>query len=202
MRLGVLGPAHDRIEALERAARFLHREAGADRIVYLGLDPGLDGIVRSWAETLVGGEASEESLFERAAARCAQAPHGEIELFLRAERDREALRAFESLPRDGSRLVELLAGRVVVMIHDKAQLDEDDIASATVLVFGKSADPLIKAVGSRWFVAPGPLGDFGILLLEDREDGVYLSLYDSVCREIRHERLFATGAAHLQVSKD
>ncbi len=200
MRLGLLGPATDRLDVLERAARFLHSEAGAERVIYLGLDGALDRVVEGWAESLVGAGAGDEQLFRRAAERCADASPMEIDAFVAAEREREALRAFEALPGDGTRLMELLGGRVAVLIHDKSNLDEDDIASATFLVFGKSVDPLVKAVGSRWFLAPGHLGDFGMMLLEERTDGVHLSLFDSVCREIRRERLVAAPAARISVS--
>lgn len=200
MRLGLLGPATDRLDVLERAARFLHTEVSAERIIYLGLDGALDREVENRAKSLVGADASEGQLFRRAAERCAAATPMEIDAFVGAERERESLRAFESLPGDGTRLMELLGGRVAVLIHDKANLDEDDIASATFLVFGKSTDPLVKAVGSRWFLAPGHLGDCGMMLLEERSDGVHLSLFDSVCREIRRERLVAAPAARISVS--
>ena len=200
MRLGLLGPATDSVDVLERSARFLHDEAGAERVIYLGLDGALDRVVEGWAKSLVGADAGDQRLFSRAAERCAKATPIEIDAFVTAEREREALRAFEALPGDGTRLMELLGGRVAVLIYDKANLDEDDIASATFLVFGKSADPLVKAVGSRWFLAPGHLGDFGMMLLEEGSDGVHLSLFDSVCREIRRERLVAAPAARISVS--
>ncbi|MEZ4221156.1 MAG: hypothetical protein R3B13_09510 [Polyangiaceae bacterium] len=200
MRLGLLGPATDRLDVLERAARFLHEDARAERVVYLGLDGALDRVVEKWATSLVGADAGEGALFARAAERCAEGSPMDIDAFVAAEREREALRAFEALPGDGTRLMELLGGRVAVLIHDKANLDEDDIASATFLVFGKSPDPLVKPVGSRWFLAPGHLGDFGLMLLEERADGVHLALFDSVCREIRRERLVAAPSARISVS--
>ncbi len=104
------------------------------------------------------------------------------------------------MPGADTRLVELLNGKVAVMIHDKALLDEDDIASATYLVFGKSAEPLVKPIGSRWFLSPGPLESHGIMLLEDGPDGVEMTLFDAQCREVRRERLSAGTSARLQVS--
>ena len=200
MRLGLLGPADERTEALGRAARFLHRDLSVNRAVYLGLDGALESLVRGWAQDLVGGAAPDDSaLWDRAAEHCVSAGPAGIDAFLSAERERESLQVFESLPGDGTRVIELLGGRVAVMIYDKSTLDEDDIASATLLVFGNSDEPLVKQVGSRWFLSPGRLGEFGVMMLDDREDGVHLSLYDGVCREIRRERLLATRQGRVNV---
>ena len=92
------------------------------------------------------------------------------------------------------------SGRVVVMIYDKADLDEDDIMPASLLVFGKSRQPLVKQVGSRWFLSPGLLEHFGVMTLEDHDDGIHLALFDSAGREVRRERLIAARAAKLRVS--
>jgi hypothetical protein len=89
---------------------------------------------------------------------------------------------------------------VVLMIHDKASLDEEDIVSAAVLVYGKSREPMVKQVGSRWFLSPGTLEHFGVMTLEDLDDGIHLVQFDSLCHEIRRERLIAARAPRLRVS--
>ena len=201
MRLGLIGPAQDDDEALERGAQFLVREVGVDRAVYLDVDNGLERVVSRWAAELVGGDPSDDAVWQRAAERCAEAEPGEIDEFIAAEREREALKLFESLPGDGTRVIELLNGRVAVMIYDKSDLDEEDMLPATFLVFGASRQPLVKQVGSRWFLSPGTLEHFGLMTLEDREDGVHLTLYDSLGREIRRERLTTErGTARMRIA--
>src|SRR6185369_15361056 len=126
-----------------------------------------------WARDLVGADPTEEALFTRAAARCANASPGEIDHFVEGERARLRLKMFVSLPSRSRRAVEILDGRVVLLVHDKATLDEEDIAAAQILVFGKSAEPMIRRVGPRMFVAPGPIatGDGGSALLDDGGGG-------------------------------
>ena len=199
MRLGLIGPEQDNDEALERVAHFLVREVAVDRAVYLDVDHGLERVVSRWAAELVGGDPSDQAVWYRAAERCAHASPSEIDEFIAAERERQALKVFESLPGDGTRVIELLNGRVAVMIHDKADLDEEDMLPASFLVFGASRQPLVKQVGSRWFLSPGTLDHFGVMTLEDREDGVHLTLFDSLCREIRRERLTSERGARLRV---
>jgi hypothetical protein len=200
MRLGLLGPEQGNEDALERAAQFLLRDLGVDRAVYLDIDQALDRLIQRWATELVGPNPTDDALWERAAERCAQAPPERVYEFIAAERERQSLKVFESLPGDGTRLIELLNGRVAVMIYDKAALDEEDMLPASFLVFGASRQPLVKRVGSRWFLAPGTLDHFGIMTLEDREDGVHLVQYDALCREIRRERLTSERTARLRVS--
>ncbi len=200
MRLGLLGPAVDHEEALERAVQFLFQDIAVDRAVYLGLDQALERVVRRWAERLVGDEPDDSAIWQRAVKACAVATPAEIDSFLVAERERRALSVFESLPGDGKCVIELLNGKIVVMTHDKADLDEEDILPASLLVFGKSAQPLVKQVGSRWFLAPGHLDHFGVMTLEDHDDGIHLTLFDSAGREVRRERLIAARQAKLRVS--
>jgi len=202
MRLGLLGPAQDHEHALERAARFLRQDIAVERAIYLGIDSTLDRVVRRWAEQLVGGDPDESASWSRAAERCARASHQAIDAFLDAERERRGLKVFESLPGDGTRVIEILNGKVAVMIYDKADLDEEDILPASVLVFGKSRDPLVKQVGSRWFLSPGSFDSGGVMTLEDHEDGIHLTLFDPDCREQRRELLIAARGTKLMVTSE
>jgi hypothetical protein len=198
MRLGLLGPAGAKESDLERGARFLYEDAGIDRAIYLGVDAALDSVVRSWAEKLVGGDPRDPALWRRAAERCVSASPAQIDAFLSAEQERRALKIFQSLPGDGTRVIELLNGKVVVMIYDKADLDEEDILSASVLVFGKSDAPLVKQIGSRWFLSPGPV-EGGVMTLEDQEDGIHVARFDGEGRELSRELLLGARATKLKV---
>ena len=62
-----------------------------------------------------------------------------IDKFVSSERARLHSQVFATLPK-GSRTIEILDGRVALFVFDKAVLDEEDIAAASVLVFGKSDD--------------------------------------------------------------
>ncbi len=188
MRLGLLGPARGNHDALLRAAQFLSGEVVVDRAVYMAVDGALDQVILEWAKSLVGGDPSEEAIWKRA-QRCLGASAAEIDEYVAAERERRALRIFEALPSDGARLVELLNGQVAVMINDADDLDEEDMLPAAYMLYGASEQPVVKQVGSRWFLAPGNLGHFGVMLLEDRDDGVHLVQFDNLCREVRRERL-------------
>ena len=185
-----------------RAAQFFVREIAVDRAVYLDIDQGLDQVVHRWARELVGGDPANQAVWARAAERCAQAGPKEIDEFISSERERRRLKVFESLPGDGTRAIELLNGKVAVMIYDKADLDEEDMLPASFLVFGASRQPLVKQVGSRWFLSPGSLDHFGVMTLEDREDGVHLTLFDTWCREIRRERLTGERGANFKITSN
>lgn len=202
MRLGLLGPAAGALGALEKAARFLRRELGAPRVVYLGVDGALDRVVETWAEQLVGPEVADEALCHRATARCLRADAATIDEYLERERERASLRMFESLPGDTTRVVELLAGKVALMIHDKAYLEEEDILPATWLLFGRSDEPLVKRIGRRWFLAPGTLPAAGVMLIDDEgvEGGLRVTTYTGALTELHSERLELTREVNLRVT--
>ncbi len=181
MRLGVLGPANGDLSGLARAAQRLLDQFRAERVIYLGLDDDLDRVVGAWASDLVGANPSDRVLFERAAHACVQSTPEQIDAFVASERARRRLRVFASLPPPPGRTIELLDGRVAVLLFDKAHLDEDDIAGASMLVFGKSDAPLIKRVGARTFIAPGRIGSEagGSALLDDEGEGVRVRVVSS-----------------------
>ena len=174
----MLGPAFGDLGGLARAAQLLLDEHRAERVIYLGLDDDLDRVVGAWASELVGANPSDLVIFERAARACAQANPEEIDAFVASERARRRLRVFSSLPPPPGRTIELLDGRVAVLLFDKAHLDEDDIAGASMLVFGKSDAPLVKRVGARTFIAPGRIGAErgGSAVLDDEDVGVRIRI--------------------------
>ncbi len=172
MRVGILGPASGDLDALARAARVLRDVASVDRVLYVGDDDALDRVVEQMARELVGGDPAASSLYLRAAERCADATPDAIDEFVAREEQREALRMFAAV-RPGSRTIEILDGRVVLFVHDKATLDEEDIVAASILVFGRSDAPLLRRVGTRVFVAPGAAG---AAVLDDGDGGVRIEL--------------------------
>jgi hypothetical protein len=178
MRLGILGPCQGDLPALAHAAQHLLDEARVERVIYLSEDDALEKIVFSWARDLVGGDPTEDALYDRAAARCATATAAEIDDFVAHERARLRLKVFVSLPRGRSRSLEILDGRVVLFVYDKAMLDEEDISAASLFVFGKSAASVIKKVGARTFLSPGPIGSDtgGSALLDDTGGGLRLEI--------------------------
>lgn len=150
-----------------------------DRAIYLGADGALDRVVEAWATELVHGEPSDEAVWERASRGCARSEAAAIDEFLRRERKRGQLKVFECLPHATARTIEIFEGLVAVILHDKALLDEEDILPASILVFGKSREPIVHKVGPRTFVSPGPLGHprGGLVLLADEAEAVVARFY-------------------------
>lgn len=200
MQLGLLGPSMGHDQALERAAEFLHKERRVDRVVYLGVDNSLETIVRRWAERLVGADPQQSAIWTRATERCLTGTADEIEHFIASERERQSLKLFESLPGETTRAIELLNGKVAVLIYDKAYLDEEDILPATLLVFGKSHEALVKRVGRRWFVSPGSFADAGLMVLDDHDGGIHLTTFDKQLKEKQRSRLSTSRGVRLRVS--
>ena len=70
---------------------------------------------------------------------------------------------------------------MAVLLYDKALLDEEDILPATLLIFGKSKEALVRQVGSRTFISPGEMvkGKSGVILFADDPNGdLNVSLFE------------------------
>jgi hypothetical protein len=201
MRLGILGPANGDMIGLARAAQILLDEAHAEKVIYVAEDGALEQVVVSWASEIVGDEPSGEGLFKRAAARCARAAPEEIDQFVEGERARLRLEVFVSLPSGQRRTIEILDGRVVLFVHDKALLDEEDIVAAQLLVYGKSREPLIRRVGSRVFLTPGPIGcpTGGAALLDDGAEGIRIEILGPGGEVTAHDQIGGPRPGKLKV---
>jgi len=203
VRLGLLGPANGELAALARASEFLLNGAKVTRAIYLGGDDAMEETVGLWAESLVGPDPSDEGIWRRAFPLASGGTVEQLDAFLRGERARLRLKSLEHLPPEQLRTVEMFGDRVAVLIHDKALLDEEDILSATFLIYGKSDAPLLRKIGPRWFLSPGPVASAGggaIVLDESGDsDEIVATLHDSDGRLVRTEALHASRVARMSV---
>lgn len=204
MRLGLLGPAGSDVGALGRAAEFLLNGARVHRAIYLGNDGALDRAVAAWARKLVGDDPSDDAAWRRAADIAVGGTAEQIDRFVQTERARLRLKSLEALPEQISRTIEMVGDRVAVLIHDKALLDEEDILAANLLFFGKSEGPLVRKIGARWFVTPGPIGSEGggIAVLDDEGDDITITIYDSTGKPSQREALTVHRATKMRVQGD
>lgn len=204
MRLGLLGPAGSDVGALGRAAEFLLNGARVHRAIYLGNDGALDRAVAAWARKLVGDDPSDDAAWSRAADIAVAGTAEQIDKFVASERARLRLKSLEALPEEISRTIEMVGDRVAVLIHDKALLDEEDILAANLLFFGKSDGPLVRKIGARWFVTPGPIGSEGggIAVLDDEGDEIMVTIFDSTGKVSHREALSLQRATKMRVQGD
>ncbi|HEY8073251.1 MAG TPA: hypothetical protein VIF62_04060 [Labilithrix sp.] len=204
MRLGLLGPSGGDVGALGRAAEFLLNGARVHRAIYLGNDGALDRAVAAWARKLVGDDPSDDGAWRRAAEVALKGTPEQIDKYVASERARQRLKSLEALSEQVSRTIEMIGDRVAVLIHDKALLDEEDILAANLLFYGKSDGPLVKKIGARWFVTPGPIGSAGggLAVLEDDGPDILVKIYDSTGKPGIEEALTQTRAAKMRVQGD
>lgn len=201
MRLGLLGPAGNDIGALGRAAEFLLNGARVHRAIYLANDGALDRAVAAWAKKLVSGDPSDDAAWKRAADAITSGNPEHIDRFVSTERARLRLKALETIPDAAARTVEMIGDRVAVLIYDKAMLDEEDIQLANLLVFGKSDEPLIKKIGTRWFLSPGAIGckGGGMAVVDDEGDETKVTIYDAAGAAGLKETLSVQRGAKMRV---
>jgi hypothetical protein len=76
-----------------------------------------------------------------------------------------------SVPR---KAMDILGDVLCCVVHDKNDLDKEDMLNAAVLVHGKEAEPKVVQIGPRFFVTPGrvkggPKSTVGLLELVDKQ---------------------------------
>lgn len=181
MRIGLLGPGESDVEALHEGIEFLLGDVDVDQVVYLGADDDfLQSTLRAWAVAALGSEDTERAFLDRAAALASEGSPDQIDELLAAEETVRRLRRVRTLPPSPARAVEMLADRILLFVHDKAVLDEEDIANAQLIVYGKSKESHVKRFGARYFLTPGPVtaGRVGVIELED-DGNVSIALFET-----------------------
>jgi predicted phosphodiesterase len=98
--------------------------------------------------------------------------------------------------------MDLVEGRICCLVHDKRELDRDDISNATVLFHGNSEQAALVQIGPRTFVTPGHLRapspegrppSYAVLEVTPRD--LVLSVFSAGGAVLRQERgSFAAGS--------
>jgi hypothetical protein len=157
MRIGLASDSSGDTSLLARALATLER-VGADRVFFLGsrwsdIDAALPEAVKIGASPALAGRVA------RVASRaCPERAHGDAP----------------------AKAIEMVGGALGYLVHDKADLTRDEIASATFLFHGAVDAAALVRIGPRYFVTPGrlaaepapgggapPVGSFALLELTD-----------------------------------
>jgi hypothetical protein len=171
MRIGLLGPADADATLVRRAAEFLLGTAGAEQAIYLGADDCAEGAYARWSADVMGESASEDQFLRRTLELSRNGNAAEIEDLLKRDAAVHRLTALRRLPSAPARAVEMFEDKVVLFVHDKSQLDAEDIANAYLVVYGRSKSVALNHFGPRTFFSPGPLKLGQVALLERDHDG-------------------------------
>lgn len=196
MRIGLLGPGDD--EGLFReAATYLLGGADVEQLVYLGDASFLEAATTRWAREL--DVATDDAFLRRALDVAMSGSAEDVESLLARDTLTARLGQIRKLPPPPARAIELIDDRVVVFVHDKSVLDEDDIANAAVVVYGVAKEAGVRRFGKRLFVTPGPLEGRRVALIEEERDGAFVSLLDFSGRAVLREAM-AAGSTKMTVA--
>ena len=171
MRIGLVGPAEEEPALLREACEFLLNQVEVDQVIYLGAAATLRRVTEQWAQQVMQGPATWDRFLDEAAKIAISGDSGALDALLARERERERLRALRGLPPPPSRTIELFDDKVVLLVHDKAVLDQEDIANALLIVYGRSKQVALHRFGPRAFFTPGPLKLARVAVLEPEPDG-------------------------------
>jgi hypothetical protein len=191
--LGLLSDSHGDLDAFEIAYELL-RQRGAKRFIFLGgRYTDLDDWVFRMKDRARGGRSYSDSDFltdisnflkaktavQRGPA-FGEAPPGEqapptdferLKATFARTPERDCLHYRD--PEIAKKAVEMLGDTLCCAVHDKNDLDRDDLLNATVFLHGKESEPKVVQIGPRYFVTPGRLAGAaeqtcGLLELDER----------------------------------
>ena len=191
MRMGLIGPAFDANRELARALESLLGDPEIDRIVYLGTDGAIDAADAARDQPRL----AEAEFLARAAELACSGSADALAALLSEERAKKRLNVVRKLPAAPARAVEMMDKWMVLAVHDKAVLDEDDIANAHIIVYGRADEAGLKRFGPRCFFTPGPLSAQRVGCLELMPEGhIEVRLLDLDGNPVFRETLHGAGA--------
>jgi hypothetical protein len=188
VRIGLLGSIDGQASYVKGLGSFCLDALRAERVVYLGADDALDRVVSGWATQLVGEHPEESAIWLRT-LRCVDATSEKIDLFIAAERARQALKRFESLPDADRRSLETLQYSKILLCHDREALAEEDLAHASIVAYGNCNTPQVEELDGRYFICPGSLTEAGLMVLDDDERELRLRVFDRTARLLNEQVL-------------
>lgn len=125
-----------------------------------------EGALRSSGSGGGGGAALVPEAMDRLRSRFVRAP------------ERESLQYLDpAVPR---KVVDMLGESLCTVVHDKNDLDREDLQNGLVFVHGKSSEPKVVQIGPRFFVTAGKLtgaADQTCALIEIEDRSVRFSAF-------------------------
>jgi hypothetical protein len=201
VKIGLVADSQGDVDALEYACDLLADEKGADRILFLG---GRWGDVDELFTRKRGAQRGREdygdadfladvaafiALSSEGAGAAGKIARDKVEKFInRFERVPDKASPQYADPAVPRVLPELIGDRIACLVHDKGDLTRDDIERAVFLIHGKSAEPGMVQIGTRFFITPGSLAkverpSFGLLTWD--EEGVQFVAFGLDGRELK-----------------
>jgi hypothetical protein len=196
MRMGVIGRAAEAEQDLHQAIELFLADPLLKQILYLGEDDAISRAVGQFSHERL----SEERFLARAVGLACHGNADELDELLEADRQAQRVSLLRCLPPKPACAIEMLEKWIILGVHDKAVLEEDDVANAHVILYGEAPEANIKRFGPRSFLTPGPLdkGLVGSVSLH-ADGGLELSLLDLQGRVLVTE-LVAPALAKLVVA--
>lgn len=189
-RIAIIGPADGAESALGAALDRLLDDDSLRHVIYLGDDQAVGEVLAGRRRTSL---AQEEFLSRGVALACGGQAQ-DIEALLAEHHAARRLSTVRRLPAAPALAVEMLEKWILLLVHDKAELEEDDIANAHAIVYGRAPKPRFKRFGPRCFFTPGPLSAGHTGLLELSEGGeLRLQLVDLDGKVVQSEQLESGG---------
>lgn len=100
------------------------------------------------------------------------------------------------------KVVDMVGDALCCLVHDKNDLDKEDMLNSVVLVHGKDAEPKVVTIGPRTFISPGRLkGEKPTVgLIETQDRGATYSVFTLEGEPLIDKQPIALGSGKTKLS--
>jgi hypothetical protein len=197
MRMGIIGTAVGATRELRQAIELFLSDPELKQIIYLGDDDAITQVVSLFAQE----QLSEEDFLRRGVELACRGTSAAIRQLLEADQDAQRVSLLRRLPEPPACAIEMLDKWIILAVHDKAVLEEEDVANAHVIVYGQAEQADYKRFGPRSFLTPGPLSKGLVGSVGLRPDGALeLNLLDLDGATVLAESLAPTAVGKVVIA--
>jgi hypothetical protein len=211
MRVGVVSDSAGDVAALTKAFRLLLEDLACERLFFLG---------GNWVDV----DACQEATAESTLPTLFPGPGGAVEPDLGAlltaalsgktaaeDATREDPLPLENVVRvaergrggpEDQKLIEMLGSVLCLMVHNKADLNKEDIANANVILHGNTSKPGLVQIGTRVFITPGKVSggeEASVAVLNHQGTSLEVAFHDLTGRVLKTETVAMGGSTRFSM---
>ncbi|QQR89496.1 MAG: hypothetical protein IPJ88_15030 [Myxococcales bacterium] len=172
MQIALIGKLSSHVELLWRACELSLLERRVDRMMVLDTEQKVRAQLKTWNHGASSSQDAPHTKDQKIVELGVNGTSQQIESYLETEGIAQRTSDIHALPDLHTRIIEVMDGEIVFFIHDKSVLNEDDIASTKLIVYGKGDTLDLRAFGSRHFFCPGPIADEKLSIIRSVKNGL------------------------------
>lgn len=193
-RLGIIGPS-DGSDALEKVISFMLFDLQVNQAIYFGSAKHLHAAVDQIAKHISRNHDGEPiDFFDQIFRVALQGDPVSARELAKQDHDLRRLADVRAIPEQPAQVVQLMGSRVILIVRDIEDIDEDDKKNAFLVVSTTKNKSFLSTQNGMLHFCSGHLNDGEIAMIETIQGGLQINLFDPHGRALRSEQLKSAQA--------